>query len=99
MQALARQFNLSETSFVLDRSPAAASGRPSAHASHVRIFTPTVELPFAGHPTLGTAANVALMSYGDTCHIGLNTDRDAVPDPELLLRCLRESFDELVALG
>jgi PhzF family phenazine biosynthesis protein len=46
MQALALQFNLSETTFVL----------PSASASaRVRIFTPTFEMPFAGHPTLGTA--------------------------------------------
>jgi PhzF family phenazine biosynthesis protein len=46
MQALALQFNLSETTFVL----------PSDRASaRVRIFTPTFEMPFAGHPTLGTA--------------------------------------------
>jgi trans-2,3-dihydro-3-hydroxyanthranilate isomerase len=48
MQALARQLNLSETTFLL---PADA---PSATA-RVRIFTPTFEMPFAGHPTLGTA--------------------------------------------
>ena len=48
MQALALQFNLSETTFIL---PAAA---PDATA-RVRIFTPTFEMPFAGHPTLGTA--------------------------------------------
>jgi trans-2,3-dihydro-3-hydroxyanthranilate isomerase len=47
MQALAREMNLSETTFVL---PARAGG----HA-RVRIFTPRQELPFAGHPTLGTA--------------------------------------------
>jgi len=46
MQALARQFNLSETTFVLPSSRATA---------HVRIFTPSYEMPFAGHPTLGTA--------------------------------------------
>lgn len=46
MQAVALQFNLSETTFVLP-SPRATAG--------VRIFTPTFELPFAGHPTLGTA--------------------------------------------
>jgi trans-2,3-dihydro-3-hydroxyanthranilate isomerase len=46
MQALARQFNLSETTFI------AASSRAAAH---VRIFTPNYEMPFAGHPTLGTA--------------------------------------------
>lgn len=46
MQALALQFNLSETTFVL----------PSERASaRVRIFTPGFEMPFAGHPTLGTA--------------------------------------------
>jgi PhzF family phenazine biosynthesis protein len=46
MQALALQFNLSETTFIL----------PSEHASaRVRIFTPSYEMPFAGHPTLGTA--------------------------------------------
>jgi PhzF family phenazine biosynthesis protein len=46
MQALALQFNLSETTFVLPSREATA---------HVRIFTPTFEMPFAGHPTLGTA--------------------------------------------
>src|ERR1700681_925682 len=46
MQALARQFNLSETTFILPSESADA---------RVRIFTPTYEMPFAGHPTLGTA--------------------------------------------
>ena len=46
MQALALQFNLSETTFVL---PSDAATR------RVRIFTPAFEMPFAGHPTLGTA--------------------------------------------
>jgi len=46
MQALALQFNLSETTFVLPSERATA---------RVRIFTPTFEMPFAGHPTLGTA--------------------------------------------
>lgn len=57
MQALALQFNLSETTFII----------PSATAtSRVRIFTPTFEMPFAGHPTLGTAHVVRdLLSIGD----------------------------------
>lgn len=46
MQALARQFNLSETTFILRSTRANAK---------VRIFTPDYEMPFAGHPTLGTA--------------------------------------------
>jgi PhzF family phenazine biosynthesis protein len=48
MQALALQFNLSETTFILPAATAAATAR-------VRIFTPRYEMPFAGHPTLGTA--------------------------------------------
>ena len=57
MQALAQQFNLSETTFLL----------PSDRANaRVRIFTPAAELPFAGHPTLGSAHVVrALGKAGD----------------------------------
>src|SRR4029453_5623422 len=47
MQRIAREMNLSETAFVL-----AAQGDADAW---IRIFTPSIELPFAGHPTLGTA--------------------------------------------
>lgn len=48
MQAIARELNLSETTFVLPASDA-------AHHYRVRIFTPAVELPMAGHPTVGTS--------------------------------------------
>jgi len=59
MQALALQFNLSETTFVLPAEDAAATRR-------VRIFTPMFEMPFAGHPTLGTAHVVrTLTGAGD----------------------------------
>ena len=59
MQALALQFNLSETTFIL---PATAEGA----TARVRIFTPTFEMPFAGHPTLGTAHVVReLLNTGD----------------------------------
>jgi len=52
MQAIAREFNLSETVFVT---------KPSnpAHSARVRIFTPFSEIPFAGHPTIGTAVLLA----------------------------------------
>ena len=58
MQALALQFNLSETTFLLPCATATA---------RVRIFTPSFEMPFAGHPTLGTA-HVArsLLGCGDS---------------------------------
>jgi trans-2,3-dihydro-3-hydroxyanthranilate isomerase len=52
MQTMAREFNLSETVFVLKPQSA-------AHTARVRIFTPVAELPFAGHPTVGTGALLA----------------------------------------
>jgi trans-2,3-dihydro-3-hydroxyanthranilate isomerase len=48
MQSIAREMNFSETSFIL-------SDEPNNGGFDVRIFTPTEEVPFAGHPTLGTA--------------------------------------------
>lgn len=51
MQALAREFNLSETVFVL-------RPREDVHAARLRIFTPAAELPFAGHPTVGAAVAI-----------------------------------------
>ena len=54
LQAMAREMNLSETTFVYPPS------RPDA-AARVRIFTPTQELPFAGHPTIGTAYVLATL--------------------------------------
>jgi len=56
MQALARQLNLSETTFILPSERATA---------RVRIFTPGFEMPFAGHPTLGTAHVVRALRGGD----------------------------------
>src|SRR4029077_16563904 len=50
MQALAREMNLSETTFVLPREPQVEA----QEGKRVRIFTVEEELPFAGHPTLGT---------------------------------------------
>lgn len=57
LQALARQFNLSETTFILPSQRATA---------RVRIFTPSYEMPFAGHPTLGTAHVVRALRGGDS---------------------------------
>lgn len=52
MQAIATEFNYSETTFVL---PARGRG----HTAQVRIFTPRIEVPFAGHPNVGTAVVLA----------------------------------------
>src|SRR5438067_7515656 len=54
MQALAREMNLSETTFILPRDPATEA----QEGKKVRIFTVAEELPFAGHPTLGTALHL-----------------------------------------
>jgi trans-2,3-dihydro-3-hydroxyanthranilate isomerase len=52
MQTIAREFNYSETTFVLPPAE-------PAHTARVRIFTPTREMPFAGHPNIGTACVLA----------------------------------------
>src|SRR6202789_424794 len=52
MQAIAAEFNLSETVFVFEP-------RDAVNSARVRIFTPKRELPFAGHPTVGAAALLA----------------------------------------
>src|SRR5207248_10698143 len=68
MQQFARWMNLSETTFVLPPSGAGADYR-------VRIFTPVAELPFAGHPTLGT------------CHAWLEAGGAPRSDAEIVQEC------------
>lgn len=55
MQAIAREFNLAETVFVMPPAD-------TRHRAMLRIFTPAAELPFAGHPTVGTAVLLGCMS-------------------------------------
>jgi trans-2,3-dihydro-3-hydroxyanthranilate isomerase len=57
MQAIAREFNISETVFVLPPDD-------PRHRAKIRIFTPGRELPFAGHPTVGTAVLLGLLDHG-----------------------------------
>jgi trans-2,3-dihydro-3-hydroxyanthranilate isomerase len=65
MQAVAREFNLAETVFLL-------APDDSAHRAKLRIFTPGRELPFAGHPTVGTAVLLACRDGGaDHCELVL----------------------------
>jgi trans-2,3-dihydro-3-hydroxyanthranilate isomerase len=70
MQALAQEFHLSETAFVLPPTVDGATYR-------LRIFTPAAELPFAGHPSIGTAVTLArrgLIPTGDVhqeCDVGV----------------------------
>jgi trans-2,3-dihydro-3-hydroxyanthranilate isomerase len=73
MQALARETNLSETTFILPREPATERQR----GVRVRIFTVAEELPFAGHPTLGTA--FVLRGSAGTQEIKLELNVGTVP--------------------
>ncbi len=69
MQALARQMNLSESTFILPSKRAAAL---------VRIFTPAYEMPFAGHPTLGTAHVCRALGLGGN-QLGLEMRAGIIP--------------------
>ena len=70
MQSIAKEFNLSETVFLFPP-------KDQAQRAALRIFTPATELPFAGHPTVGTAVlfavldNQASSSFGLEEHVGL----------------------------
>ena len=57
LQRIAREFNFSETTFVYPPDD-------PAHTAKIRIFTPTTEVPFAGHPTIGTAVALAQAGHG-----------------------------------
>jgi len=63
MQAIAAEFNLPETTFVLPP-------QDRAHAAQVRIFTPRAEMPFAGHPNIGTAFVLARVDHGNGGPVG-----------------------------
>jgi diacylglycerol O-acyltransferase / wax synthase len=54
---------------------------------------------YAFGPTIGAAVNITLLSYCGSCGIGVNTDTAAVPDPQVLMDCLREGFEEILDLG
>src|SRR6058998_890415 len=73
MQAIAREMNLSETTFILPRDAATERER----GVRVRIFTVQEELPFAGHPTLGTA--FALRGQTGASEVRLDLNVGQVP--------------------
>jgi trans-2,3-dihydro-3-hydroxyanthranilate isomerase len=77
MQAVAREMNLSETTFILPRDPATEA----REGNQVRIFTVAEELPFAGHPTLGTALHLyaSQSGSGQSAEITLDLKAGKVP--------------------
>ncbi len=54
---------------------------------------------FGFGPTIGASFNITLISYKESCDIGINVDISAVPDSDVLLECLREGFEEVIAIG
>ncbi|XOV87526.1 MAG: PhzF family phenazine biosynthesis protein [Pseudomonadota bacterium] len=97
MQRIARAFNLSETSFY--------TGGDAASGFGFRIFTPEAELPFAGHPTLGSAWLIRhLVGSGDDREVRLNLAVGPItvtfaPDGILWMRQRAPEFLETVAPG
>jgi trans-2,3-dihydro-3-hydroxyanthranilate isomerase len=72
MQTIAREFNLSETVFVFPPAD-------KAHRAKLRIFTPARELPFAGHPTVGTAVLLGRIDGGGSRSFTLEEQVGLVP--------------------
>src|SRR5881275_272337 len=75
MQALAREMNLSETTFILPRDAATEAGE----GKKVRIFTVETELPFAGHPTLGTSLYLYASESTKPAEITLDLKAGRIP--------------------
>lgn len=80
MQAIAREFNLSETVFVL-------KPKNPAHTARLRIFTPGRELPFAGHPTVGAAVALADRRLGDAVSASVMDMVKMLEEPIGPVRC------------
>ncbi len=110
MQAIAKETNLSETTFILPRDAATERER----GVRVRIFTVNEELPFAGHPTLGTAMALRNNSGAEEIALDLNvgripvrfSTRDDLPfgmmtqrDPEFMQKHSREDVARAVGLA
>jgi trans-2,3-dihydro-3-hydroxyanthranilate isomerase len=110
MQAIAKETNLSETTFILPRDAATERER----GVRVRIFTTTEELPFAGHPTLGTAMVLRGNSSAEEVALDLNvgripvrfSTRDGLPfgtmtqrDPEFKQKHSREDVARAAGLA
>jgi trans-2,3-dihydro-3-hydroxyanthranilate isomerase len=82
MQRIARELNLSETVFLLPPEDA-------RHRARLRIFTPGRELPFAGHPTVGTAVLLALQD-----NIGVSAAAFGLEETIGVIACVAEVQDE-----
>jgi diacylglycerol O-acyltransferase len=67
----------------------------------MRVFLAgaAVRMQYAFSPTIGAGLNATLLSYVDTCAIGINVDSGAIPDADVVYDCLIAGFDEVLALA
>ncbi|KUI14009.1 diacylglycerol O-acyltransferase [Mycobacterium sp. GA-1285] len=95
---------------VLNLMPRWYIGSILRHVDFVASDVPGIPIPvylggsrvtaqYAFGPTIGAAVNVTLLTYADTCHLGLNVDTGAIPDYDLFRSCLVEGFDEVLTLA
>jgi diacylglycerol O-acyltransferase len=95
---------------LLNLLPSGVIGSMLKHVDFVASNVPGAPVPlflagapvtgsYAFGPTTGAALNVTLVSYRRTCCIGCTIDTTAVPDPEVMMDCLRHGFDEVLDLG
>ena len=95
---------------LLNLLPAGVVGSMLKHVDFVASDVPGIPVPlflagalvtgyYAFGPTTGAAFNVTLVSYRGTCCIGCTIDGSAVPDPDVLVDCIRQGFDEVLDLG
>ncbi|WP_111509657.1 wax ester/triacylglycerol synthase domain-containing protein [Mycobacterium kyogaense] len=95
---------------VLNRVPRWYIGSILRHVDFLCSDVPGIPVPvslggskvlkqYAFGPTIGAAVNVTLLTYADTCALGVDIDAGAVPDLEMFMDCLREGFDEVLELA
>ena len=58
-----------------------------------------VRSAYAFGPTIGAAVNITLVTYADTCYLGIDIDTGAIPDHDVFRECLIQGFDEVLALA
>lgn len=94
----------------LNRVPRWYIGSILRHVDFVASDVPGIPVPvtlggarvlmqYAFGPTIGSAVNVTLLTYVDTCALGIDVDGGAIPDVGLFVECLRAGFDEVLALA
>jgi WS/DGAT/MGAT family acyltransferase len=101
IQIIAGAMNLMPRSYigsVLRRVDFLASDVPGVPVP-VYLAGAKVKVQYAFGPTIGSAVNVTLLTYVDTCALGIDVDTGAIPDFEAFYACLVEGFDEVLALA